>query len=205
MHDNVHWLRVGCSVAEGLHHEVCGKAQASQVFELIPGHGTSGILAPHSSHLRLDVHPRDYAGKAASFGHHLLRKREAGNVWDIAGRGAECGAWRQAQSLPSPISDLFAYDERNTATSLDRIIEHRTLELKFCQYLIRAMLFHDAFVWVDVNNITHIHPSDITFYWQCTSILQRVEEDWCNLVANAHTAEFLVGHVEVLISHHPKN
>src|SRR5690606_11515724 len=41
---DVDGLRIGGGVAEGLHHQVGGEAQAGQVLQLVAGHRAGGVL-----------------------------------------------------------------------------------------------------------------------------------------------------------------
>src|SRR5690606_20692679 len=81
---DVHRLRIGGGVAEGLHHEVGGEAQAGEVFQLVASHWTSGVLRTHGGHLRLAVGARTYAVNATGTTHDFLRQRVA---FAVVGRG----------------------------------------------------------------------------------------------------------------------
>ena len=58
---DVDWLRISRGVAERLHDQVSGEAQASQVFQLVAGHRTSGVLGADGGHLRFAVGARTHA------------------------------------------------------------------------------------------------------------------------------------------------
>ena len=56
-------------MAEGLHDEVGGEAEAREVLELITSHGARGVLGANSRHLGLAVCPRENALHAARLAH----------------------------------------------------------------------------------------------------------------------------------------
>lgn len=54
---HVNRLRIGGGMTERLHHQVCGEAQARQVFQFITGHWTGGVLRTYRGHFRFAVSP----------------------------------------------------------------------------------------------------------------------------------------------------
>ncbi|KAF5304607.1 hypothetical protein FQA39_LY18995 [Lamprigera yunnana] len=77
---HVHGLGVGGGVAEGLHHHVGAKAQASQVFEFIARHGGRGVLRAHGGHAGFAIGAGAHAlpfRQANGAAHHFLRQGKA--------------------------------------------------------------------------------------------------------------------------------
>ena len=85
---DVHRLGIGGGVAERLHDQVGGEAQAGQVLQLVAGHGAGGVLGAHGGHLGLAIGAGPHAlafGQAAGAAHHLLGQGVA-----LAGLGRDC-------------------------------------------------------------------------------------------------------------------
>mmetsp|Transcript_97592 Transcript_97592/g.252561 ORF Transcript_97592/g.252561 Transcript_97592/m.252561 type:complete len:425 (+) Transcript_97592:1288-2562(+) len=203
--DDVNGLRVGRGVAEGLHHEVRGEAEAGEVLQLIACHRAGGVLAAHRGHLRLQVHARQHTGQAARLGHHLLRERVASGRGRVRRSLAEDFRRREPEGLAGPGGDLLANDQGHTAASLDTVQDGRALELELREHGVRAMRLDLALVGVDVDDVAHVQAADIGLDGERAGVLHGVEEDGGDGAANANAAKLLVGHVRVLVTHQPEH
>ena len=73
----IHRLRIGGGVAEALHHQVGGEAQAGQFLHFVPRHRAGGVLGADGGHQRFAAGAGSDACKTAGLAHHLLRQGEA--------------------------------------------------------------------------------------------------------------------------------
>ena len=83
---NIYWFGVCGSMTKGLHGQVGGEAQTSQIFQLIPSHGAGSILGSDGGHPRLTVGSGSNTLNTAGAADHLLAQREAlagihGDFW----------------------------------------------------------------------------------------------------------------------------
>mmetsp|Transcript_70428 Transcript_70428/g.147448 ORF Transcript_70428/g.147448 Transcript_70428/m.147448 type:complete len:579 (+) Transcript_70428:1314-3050(+) len=199
-------LRVGCSVAERLHHQVGGEAQAGQVLQLISGHGASGVLTADGGHLGLDVHARDDTRETSGLGHHLLGQGVARSIRRDLRSGAELVRRRHAEHLASPGSDLLADDQGHSAASLNAIQQNLALQLESRQDLVAVVGRDLALIRVDIDDVTHLQACDVVGDdGQGASILHGVEEDGSDGATDADAAELLVGDAGVLVAHQPED
>ena len=202
---HVNRLRIRRSVAEGLHHQIGREAQARQVFQLITGHWTGGVLRADGGHLRLAVRARTDTSDAAGATDHFLCQREATVAFRHVFRLTEHVAVRQTQRFTRFGGQATADDQRNAATSTYFVDQHVGFQLKACQQLISFVITHFAFIRVNVNHVAHVQVRDIHFDRQRASIFHGVKEDWCNFAAEAQAAAALVWHVRNVVAHEPQH
>ena len=69
---DIHRLGIGRRMAEGLHHQVGGKAETGQILQFVPGHRAGGVLAADGGHVRLAIAAWAHAFDAAGPADHLL-------------------------------------------------------------------------------------------------------------------------------------
>ena len=105
-------------MAEGLHHQVGGEAEAGEVLQLVAGHRAGGVLGADRGHLRFAVGAGTDAlaiGQAAGAADHLLRQREALAGIDGVLRQAEEGGDGQAEELAGLGGEAAADDQVDAA------------------------------------------------------------------------------------------
>src|SRR5690606_8323247 len=110
-----------------------------------------------------------------------------------------------ALPIPSLVGQATTYDQRNTATGTYFVDQHLGFQFKLGQHLIGAVLADLAGKGVDVDDIAHLQLGDIHFDGQGARIFHGVEEDRCNLAAEADTAGALVRHERNVVTHKPKH
>mmetsp|Transcript_17904 Transcript_17904/g.50905 ORF Transcript_17904/g.50905 Transcript_17904/m.50905 type:complete len:485 (+) Transcript_17904:611-2065(+) len=204
--DHVHGLGVGGGVAEGLHHQVSGESQACEVFELVPRHGPSRVLAAHGRHLRLHVHAREHSGQPRGLGDHLLRQRVAGSLGYLADGGPESGGLGELHRFPRPAREGAADDQGDAAAGAHLVQDHVCLELECREDRLRAVRLDQSLVWKHIDNVPHVELGNVVRYdGQGTGILHGVEKNWRDGAADANAAKLLVGDVRVLIPHQPEH
>ncbi len=202
---HVDGLGISRGVAEGLHGQVGGEAEAGQVFQLVAGHRARGVLGADRGHLGFAVGARADALHAARLAHHLLGQGEA-----LAGVGnrlrtTEHGGERQTQRLAGLVGQAAADDQRNTATGAHFVDQHVGLQFKLGQHLVGAVLADLAGIRVDVDHIAHFQLGDIHFDRQGAGIFHSVEEDGGNLATEANAAGALVRHERNVVAHEPEH
>ena len=69
---NIHRFRISGSMAKRLHHQICGKAEAGKIFQLVSSHRPRGVLRAHRGHLRLAVGTWTNAVDPTGLPDHLL-------------------------------------------------------------------------------------------------------------------------------------
>ena len=156
MRGHVNRLRIGRGVAEGLHHQVSGEAQARQVFQFITGHWTGGVLRTDGGHFRLAVGARTDTGNAAGAANHFLRQREAAGAFRHVFRLTEDVAVRQPQRFARFGGQAAADDQRNTATGAHFVDQHIGFQLEAGQQFVGFVITHFAFERVNVNHVAHV-------------------------------------------------
>jgi len=199
VHLHIHQLGISGGVAEGLHHQIGGEAQAGQILQLVPGHGAGGVLGPHGGHLGFAVGSRADAlafRQATGPADNLLGQGET--LAGILGRlgQAEQGGNGQAQGFPSLGGQAPANDQGNPTAGPDFVQDHRGLQLAFRNH--RAV-FHGlhrggGVIQLQFDFVAHFHLVDVDFDGQGTRVFLGVKENGGNLAAQAHTAEALVGY-----------
>ncbi|VTN14076.1 Uncharacterised protein [Raoultella terrigena] len=156
-------LRIGRGMAEGLHHQVRREAQARQVFQLVTGHRTGGILGANGGHLRLTVGARTNTGYATGAANHFLRQRVAAGAFGNVFRLTEGRAVRQTQGVARASRQATTDNQRNTATGADFIDQYVGFQLEGRQQRIGFVVTHFAFERVNVDNVAHIQVVDVNF------------------------------------------
>ncbi|MND89431.1 hypothetical protein D3C80_814890 [compost metagenome] len=202
---HVDGLGIGRGVAEGLHGQIGGEAEAGQIFQLVAGHGASGVLGADRGHARLAVGAGANALHAARLAHHLL-----GQGVTLAGvghrlRATEHGRERQAQGLAGLVGQAAADDQRNTATGAHFVDQHLGFQFKAGQHLVGAVTGDLALIGEDVDHVAHFQLGDIHFDGQGTGIFHGVEEDGGNLAAEADATGALVRHERNVVAHEPEH
>mmetsp|Transcript_24118 Transcript_24118/g.64701 ORF Transcript_24118/g.64701 Transcript_24118/m.64701 type:complete len:508 (-) Transcript_24118:7-1530(-) len=202
---DVDGLGVGGRVAEGLHDEVGGEAEAGEVLELVARHRARRVLRADGRHERLAVLARQHAGLAARLADHLLRERVAGGRGHLAAHRAEGVGRGEAQRLARARRDGAADDERDAAAGADLVEERVGLDGEIAEDLVGAVHLGDALVRVDVDHVAHVELGHVHLDRQRARVLHRVEEDGRNLAADAHAARPLVGHARDVVAHVPQD
>mmetsp|Transcript_29766 Transcript_29766/g.65014 ORF Transcript_29766/g.65014 Transcript_29766/m.65014 type:complete len:625 (-) Transcript_29766:76-1950(-) len=202
---HVHRLGVGGGVAEGLHDEVGGEAEAGEILELVAGHGPGGVLGAHGSHLGLAVRAGEHAVHAARLADHLLREGEA-----LAGGGgggglAEHLGGGQPQGGAGLVRQAAPDDQGNAPAGAHLVKQHLRLEGELRDDVVGAMAGRLALVRENVNHVAHGHVPDGHLNGEGAGVLHGVEEDGRDLLADAHAAGALVGHVGDVVAHVPQD
>ncbi|MNF36915.1 hypothetical protein D3C84_178230 [compost metagenome] len=207
MGGDVDWLRIGCGVAERLHDQVGGEAQARQVFQFVAGHRASGVLGADGGHFWFAVGARTYAlanGQAACLADHLLRQGVALAGVDRGFRQLEQVGWAQAQLGACLVGQATADDQRDTAAGADFVQQHRGLHFEGGDNFVGTVLAHLAGVRVQVDHVAHVHVRHIEFDRQGAGVFHGVVEDRGDLGAEAETAAALVRHVRDVVAEEPQ-
>mmetsp|Transcript_23825 Transcript_23825/g.62630 ORF Transcript_23825/g.62630 Transcript_23825/m.62630 type:complete len:266 (-) Transcript_23825:386-1183(-) len=157
---NVHWFRIGGGVAERLHHQVRGESQAREILKFVASHRPSGVLTADRCHFRLHVHPWEHTWQATCFCNHLLSQSVARSIRCGCCGGPERCGWRKSESLPRPTRYLLADDERDASSRLDSVKHHRALHFEGGQNFVRSMCCYFPFVWIHVDDVTHVEVVD---------------------------------------------
>ncbi len=202
---DVHRLRIGRSMAEGLHHQVGGETEASQIFQFITGHRTGGVLRANRGHFRFAVFARANTGHATGAAHHFLRQREALAAGFNRLRAAEDVAVRHAQRFARLGGQATADNQRNTAPGAYFVDQHVGFQFKGSQQLAGLVVAHFAFKRVDVNHVAHVQVVHVHFDRQRTGIFHGVEEDRCDFAAQHQTTAALVRHERNVVAHKPQH
>ena len=202
---NVNRLRVGRGVAEGLHHQVCREAQARQVFQLITGHWTGGVLRTDGGHFRFAISARTDTGNAAGAANHFLRQREAAGAFRHVFRLTEDIAVRQAQRFTRFGGQTATDDQRNTAAGAHFVDQHIGFQLEAGQQFVGLVVTHFAFERVNVDYVAHVQVRHINFDRQRARIFHGVEENWRDFTAQTQAAAALVRHVRDIVAHKPQH
>ena len=103
-------------MAERLHGQVGGEAQAGQVLQFVPGHRAGGILGANSCHQWLAVSARAYALGPAGFTYHLLGQGKTLAGVDGHFGSAEQVRGAQPHGLSCTGSEAATDDQVDTAT-----------------------------------------------------------------------------------------
>ncbi|OPZ04415.1 MAG: hypothetical protein BWZ09_01814 [Alphaproteobacteria bacterium ADurb.BinA305] len=184
-------------MAEGLHHQVGGEAEAGEVLELVAGHRAGGVLAADGGHLGFAVGTRADAlafRHAAGAADHLLRQAEA--LAGIGGglRQAEQRRGRQAEGLARLGGEAAADDQRNAATGAHFVEDDQGLELRFGDHgaVLERGDLAGSVVDLELDLVAHVHLAGVDLDRQRAGIFHGVEEDRGDLGAEAHAAETLV-------------
>src|SRR5471032_2446549 len=197
------WVRSG--VAEGLHDQIGGEAQASQVFQLVTGHRASGVLGTDGSHLRLAVSTRTNACYAACLADHFLPQGVTLGAFSRRFWQLEQGRRWQTQLGTSLFSQATADDQRDTAASTDFVEQNRGLHFEGGQDFFAVVLGYFTGVRVNVDHVAHVQQGNVEFDWQCASIFHGVVEDRSDLAAEAEAASTLVRHVRNVVAEEPQH
>ena len=191
---DVDQLRIGGGVAEGLHHQIGGEAEAGQILEFVAGHRAGGVLRTDGGHLRLAVGSRTDAGDAAGLADHLLGQRVT-----LAGIGrvlrqAEQRALRQAEEFTGLGGQATTDDQRNAAAGADFVEDDQGLQLGLGDggAVLGGGDLAGGPVNLQFDLVAHVHLAGVDFDRQRAGIFHGVEEDRGDLGAEADAAETLV-------------
>src|SRR5690606_2976824 len=198
-------LRIGGGVAEGLHHQVSGEAQASQIFQLVTGHRAGGVLGADGGHLRLAVGARTDAFYAAGLADHLLRQGEALAAVSRLLRLLEQVGGAQTQLGTRLLGQAAADDQRDTAASADFVEQHRSLQFEGGDDFVDAVLADLAGVLVDVDSVAHVDVRYVELDRQGAGVFHGVVEDRGDLAAEAEAASALVRNVGDVVTEEPQH
>ena len=181
-------------MAEGLHHQIGGEAEAGQILEFVAGHRAGGVLRTDGGHLRLAVGSRTDAGDAAGLADHLLGQRVT-----LAGIGrvlrqAEQRALRQAEEFTGLGGQAATDDQRNAAAGADFVEDDQGLQLGLGDggAVLGGGDLAGGPVNLQFDLVAHVHLAGVDFDRQRAGIFHGVEEDRRDLGAEADAAETLV-------------
>jgi len=196
------WISRG--MAERLHYQISGEAQARQVFQFVTGHWTGGVLRAYGGHLRFAVSTWTNASYAASLANHFLRQGETLGAFNRSFRLLEQVGRAQTQFSASLIGQATADDQRDTATSANFVQQHRGLHFEGGDDFVSTVLADFASVRVQVDHVAHVDVGNIEFDWQCASIFHGVVEDWSDFAAEAETTGTLVRYIRNVVAEEPQ-
>mmetsp|Transcript_9446 Transcript_9446/g.16189 ORF Transcript_9446/g.16189 Transcript_9446/m.16189 type:complete len:233 (-) Transcript_9446:882-1580(-) len=205
MSDHIHWLWIGCRVAEGLHDKVRLKTKASQVLELVAGHGSGGVLGAHGAHARLAVGARHHTVHTAGLSDHLLRQRKALDVHLRLRHLFEGRRGAQGHRFAGAVRQAAADDQRDAAAGADLIQHQFMLQAELHQDITGAVLLHHLFVDAKVNKIPHGQVLHVHLKWQSAGILHGIEKDRSNGASNHKAPCALVWGARNILTHVPQN
>ena len=193
-------------MAEGLHHEIGGEAEAGEVLQFVARHRSGRVLRTDGRHLGLAIGTRTNAlalGQAAGAANHLLRERET--LARILGlrRHAEQRGGRQTKRLAGARGEAAADDQRNAAAGAHFVEDHVRLHLEFGDH--GAVLQRLAVVGAQFDDVAHFHLRDVELDRQRARVFHRVVEDRRDLGAQAHAAELLVRHIGNVLAREPQD
>ena len=165
-------------MAEGLHHQIGGEAEAGEVLQLVARHRAGGVLRADGGHLRLAIGAGAHAlafGQAAGAADHLLRQREA-----LAGVGGTAGRRNRVETgRPSASRALggeaAADDQRDAAAGAHFVEEHVGLELELGDDL--AVLERLALIGAQLDDVAHVHLGHVELDRQGAGVFHGVVED----------------------------
>ena len=197
-------LWIGRGVAERLHYQISGEAQARQVFQFVTGHWTGGVLGTYGGHLRFAVSARANAGHAARLADHFLRQGETLGAFNRCFRLLEQIGRAQAQLSASLLGQATADDQRDTAASANFVQQNRSFQFEGGDDFVSTVLADFAGVRVQVDHVAHVDVGNIKFDWQCASIFHRVVEDRSDLAAEAEAASTLVRYIRHVVAEEPQ-
>mmetsp|Transcript_11714 Transcript_11714/g.41380 ORF Transcript_11714/g.41380 Transcript_11714/m.41380 type:complete len:425 (-) Transcript_11714:957-2231(-) len=158
---HVDGLGVRGRVAERLHDEVGGEAEAGQVLEFVARHRPRRVLRADGSHQRLAVRARRHAAHAAGLAHHLLAQRVTLELANGDGR-AERVRRRQPEHGARLGRQRAADDQGDAAAGADLVEEDLRLELERgedCRLV--AVLGGDTIKGKNINHVAHVHRRDV--------------------------------------------
>ncbi|MNL28591.1 hypothetical protein D3C87_1502400 [compost metagenome] len=202
---HVNWLRIGRRVAEGLHHQVRREAETRQIFQLITGHWTGGVLRTDGGHFWFAVRTRTHTGYAASATYHFLCQGEAAIALGNIFRLAEHVAVRQTQRFTRFGCQTTTDDQWNTATGTHFIDQHISFQFEAGQQFVGFVVAHFTFERVNVNHVAHVQVIHIDFDRQRAGVFHSVEEDRCDFTAKTQATAALVWHMRNIIAHEPQH
>ena len=175
MHLDIHRLRVGGRMTKRLHDQVCTETQTSQILQFVAGHGAGRVLRADAGHPRLTISARTHTlafWQAAGTTDHFLSQREPlARVCRVL-RQSKQRACGQTQRLSRLGRKTPTNDQGDAAACAHLVKQHIALDLEFSDHL--AVFERLALIRPKLDNITHIHLTDIEFNRQRTRIFHRV-------------------------------
>ena len=159
-------LRIGGRVTKGLHHKICGEAEASEFFQFVSRHRARCILGTDCGHARFAVGPWSNTSNAAGFTDDLLGKGEA-----VIGRCARVRAFEgvrnaETQGFARALGQAATNDQWDTAASLYFIEQDVGGQFEF-GYDFACFVVRDlACIRMNHNDITGFHLRHVTFNGQ---------------------------------------
>ncbi len=192
-------------MAEGLHHQVGGEAQASQVLQLVAGHRAGGVLRADGGHLRFAVGAGAHALDAARLADHLLRQGETLGAGNGLVRLLEQVGGGQAQLGAGLVGQATADDQRNTAAGADFVEQHRGLQFEGGDDFVGAVLADLAGMRINVDHVAHVDVRHVELDRQGACVFHGVVEDRRDLRAEAEAARALVRHVGDVVAEEPQH
>ncbi len=205
---DVDWLRISRGVAERLHDQVGGEAQARQVFQLVAGHRAGGVLGTDGGHLRFAVGAWTHAlafWQTAGATDHFLCQGEA-----LAGIGRLLWLLEQVRGTQAQLGAGFfgqatADDQRDTAASADFVKQHFGFQLEVGDQFVAVVTAYFTFVWVHVDDVAHGQVGAVELDRQGAGVFHRVVEDRGDLGAEAEATRALVRHVGDVVAEEPQH
>ncbi len=201
-------LRIGRGVAEGLHHQVGGEAEAGEVLQFVAGHRAGGVLGTDGGHLRFAVGARAHAlafRQTAGAADHFLRQGEALAAIGRCFRLAEQVGGAQAQLGAGLLGQATADDQRDTAAGADFVEQDRGLQLEGGDHFAAVVANDLAFIGVYVDDVAHGQVGAVELDRQGAGIFHGVVEDRRDLGAEAEAAGTLVRHERNVVAEEPQH
>src|SRR5690606_38010259 len=206
LHLNVNRLRIRRGVTERLHHQIRREAQTGQVFQLITGHRTGGVLRTNGGHFRFAVRARTNPfvfRQATGLTHHYLRQGEAFAAGFRIVRQTEGISSAQTQSTACFVGQTTTDDQRNTATGLYFVQNHVGFERELGDHLT-GFVQNFAFIRTDFDHVAHVHLVDRCFEYQSAGVFHGIEEDRGDFGTDTYTAAALVRYARNIVTEEPQ-
>ena len=201
---DIHRLGVGRRVAERLHGQIGGEAEAGQVFQLVTGHGAGGVLAAHGGHFRFAVGAGTNAVDTTGAAYHLLCQGIAlAGILGLLRRPEQLGLG-QAQRLAGAGGEPAADDQVDAAAGAHLVQQHLGFQAEFTEGGT-LVVENFAVVGADFDHLAHFQLIHVRFEDQRARIFHGVVENRRDLAADADAAGFLVGHAGHVLPEEPQH
>ena len=146
-------------MAEALHHQISGKAQAGQLLHFVPGHGPGGVLTANGGHQRFTACAGTDARKTTGFAHHLLGQGEAFASVGRSARPDERFRRGESKLAAHLVGESAANHQWDATASTNFVADRARLEFKTTDH--RAIAFDRAGVRANRDHITGVQIADI--------------------------------------------
>lgn len=152
---DIDWLGVCRGMTERLHGQICGESEAGEILQLIPRHGSCGVLRSNSRHTWFAISAGANTFDSARASHHFLCQREAFVRGFGLVRFAKQGAFLKTQRLSRFCREPATDNEIDASASSDLVEQNLRAELEFRHNLTGLRQDH-AIVRFDLDDIAHL-------------------------------------------------